>query len=203
MKKAKTRCPTTRCPWLNLSNELYVEYHDREWGRPIHDDRLHFEMITLEGAQAGLSWETVLKKREHYRKVFANFDPNKVARFSQAKVERLMLDPGIIRNRLKIESTVSNAKAFLKLQKEVGSFDKYIWAFVGGKPIMNHFKKLSDYPSKTDISDAISKDLKKRGFRFVGSTIIYAYMQAAGLTQDHSKDCFLHGKKLPNQSEKA
>lgn len=186
-----------RCPWLNLKNPQYVEYHDREWGRPVHDDHKHFEMITLEGAQAGLSWETVLKKRERYREVFKNFDPVKVSKFSIAKVEKLMLDPGIIRNRLKIESTITNAKAFIKIQKEFGTFDKYIWNLVGAKTI-NSFETLEDYPTKTPTSDKISKDLKKRGFRFVGSTIIYAYMQACGMVQDHSKDCYLGGKKLRN-----
>ena len=179
-----------RCPWVNLKNPLYISYHDKEWGVPVHDDRKHFEMITLEGAQAGLSWETVLKKREHYRKVFAEFDPLKVSRFSAKKVEKLLLDPGIIRNRLKVESTVSNAKAFLKIQKEFGSFDTYIWAFVKNKPIKNRIKTIKDYPTKTQISDQISKDLKKRGFRFVGSTIIYAYMQAIGMVNDHTVDCF-------------
>ncbi|MBC75890.1 MAG: DNA-3-methyladenine glycosylase I [Halobacteriovoraceae bacterium] len=188
-----------RCPWLNLKNPQYVEYHDREWGRPVHDDHKHFEMITLEGAQAGLSWETVLKKRERYREVFKNFDPVKVSKFSSAKVEKLMLDPGIIRNRLKIESTITNAKAFIKIQKEFGTFDKYIWNLVGAKTI-NSFETLEDYPTKTPTSDKISKDLKKRGFRFVGSTIIYAYMQACGMVQDHSKDCYLGGKKLRNLS---
>ena len=183
-----------RCPWLKLTNPTYVRYHDLEWGRPVHDDKVLFELLTLEGAQAGLSWETVLMKREHYRKVFANFDPRKVARFSQSKVEKLLLDSGIIRNRLKVESTVTNAQSFLKIQKEYGSFDKYLWGFVGRKPIITSFKKLSDYASKTELSDKISKDLKKRGFRFVGSTIIYAFMQATGMTQDHSKDCYLHGR---------
>lgn len=185
-----------RCPWLKLSNPLYVSYHDHEWGRPVHHDHMHFEMITLEGAQAGLSWETILNKREHYRKVFENFDPVKVARFRKARVEKLLKDPGIVRNRLKVESTVSNAKAFLEIQKEHGSFDKYIWSFVGGKPILTGFARIKDYPTHTEVSDRISKDLKKRGFRFVGTTIIYAYMQAAGLTQDHSKGCYLFEKKF-------
>ena len=185
-----------RCVWLNLNNPDYVVYHDREWGRPVHDEIKHFEMITLEGAQAGLSWETVLKKRARYREVFAGFDPNKVARFSPTKVEKLLQDPGIIRNRLKVESTITNAKAFLAIQKEFGSFDRYIWQFVDNKPMMTIRRSLDDYPTKTAISDRISKDLKKRGFRFVGSTIIYAYMQAAGLAQDHSVECYLHGKKL-------
>lgn len=173
-----------------------MEYHDREWGRPVHDDIRHFEMITLEGAQAGLSWETVLNKRENYRKVFHGFDPVKVSRITPAKIEKLLKDPGIIRNRLKVESTVTNAKAFLKIQRDYGSFDKYIWGFVRGKPMKNAFRSMKDYPSRTEVSDAISKDLKKRGFRFVGSTIIYAYMQAAGLVQDHGVQCHLGGKSL-------
>jgi len=185
-----------RCPWLKLKNPIYVEYHDKEWGRPVHDDRLHFEMITLEGAQAGLSWETVLNKRAHYKKVFKNFDPQKVSKLTKAQITKLLLDPGIIRNRLKVESTVSNAKAFLAVQNEFGSFDKYIWGFVNGKPIYNRFKTVKDYPAKTKVSDEISKDLKKRGFKFVGSTIIYAYMQGIGMTQDHSQDCYLFGKKF-------
>ena len=183
-----------RCSWLNLNNEKYIKYHDNEWGRPIHDDQKHFEMITLEGAQAGLSWETILNKRERYRVVFKDFDPAKVAKFTKKDVAKLMLDPGIARNRLKIESTISNAKAFIEVQEEFGSFDKYIWAYVG-KPIINSFQG-KELPSKTDISEKISKDLKKRGFRFVGSTIIYAYMQAIGMVQDHSKDCYLGGKKI-------
>jgi len=178
-----------RCPWVNLDNPLYVEYHDEEWGRPIYDDRDHFELIILEGAQAGLSWETVLNKRENYRQLFANFDVQKVARFTPAKVEKLLQNQGIIRNRLKVESTITNAKAFIKIQKEFGSFNDYIWEFVGGEPIKNRLKNLKDYPTKTEISDAISKDLKKRGFKFVGSTIIYAYMQAAGLVNDHTQGC--------------
>ncbi len=184
----------TRCSWVNHKNTLYVTYHDKEWGVPIHRDTKHFEMITLEGAQAGLSWETILNKREHYRKVFENFNPVKVAKFSQSKIEKCLLDPGIVRNRLKVESTVSNAKAFLKVQKEFGSFDKYIWGFVNHEPIKNSFHQTSDYPTKTALSDTISKDLKKRGFRFVGSTIIYAYMQAVGLVNDHIKDCFVNKK---------
>lgn len=183
-----------RCPWVNLDNALYVDYHDHEWGRPVHDDRLHFEMLILEGAQAGLSWETILNKRENYRKAFSNFDPKKVAKYSKKKIESLLLDPGIVRNRLKVESAVSNAQAFLAVQKEMGSFDAYIWSFVNGKPLRNHFKKISDYHSKTKLSDEISKDLKRRGFRFVGSTIIYAHMQAIGITNDHSVQCFLSRK---------
>ncbi len=185
-----------RCLWLKLSNKLYVDYHDSEWGRPVHDDQLLFEMLILEGAQAGLSWETVLNKREHYKKVFLDFDIVKVSKMSQKKVEKLLQDPGIIRNRLKVESTISNAKIFLQIQKEYGSFDKYLWAFVKNKPIINHFESLKDYPSRTDISDIISKDMKKKGLRFVGSTIVYAYMQATGMVQDHGVDCYLYQKKF-------
>ena len=179
-----------RCPWVNPQNKLYVEYHDREWGRPVHDDRVHFEFLILEGAQAGLSWETILKKRENYRRAFAKFDPKRVARFSRAKITALMKDAGIVRNRLKIESAVSNAKAFLALQREFGSFDRYVWNFVGGKPIINRPKTLKDYPAHSAESDLLSKDLKKRGFRFVGTTIIYAHMQATGLVNDHCVSCF-------------
>jgi len=186
-----------RCPWVRGKNSLYVDYHDNEWGRPVHDDRHLFEMLILEGAQAGLSWETVLNKRERYKKVFENFDPQKVARFSSSKIEKLLLDPGIIRNRLKINSTVSNASLFLGVQKEFGSFESYLWGFVEGKTLFTKgIKTVKDYPVTTSISDKISKDLKKRGFRFVGSTIIYAYMQAVGLVNDHSEDCFLYGKKI-------
>lgn len=185
-----------RCAWVNLKNPLYIEYHDLEWGRPVHEDKKHFEFIVLEAAQAGLSWETVLKKRERYRKVFSGFDPKKVAQFSKAKVKNLLNDSGIIRNRLKIESAITNAKAFLKIQEEFGSFDSYVWAFVKNKPLYHTFRKLSDCPSKTKISDRISKDLKERGFSFVGSTIVYSYMQAVGLTQDHSYNCYLYRKKF-------
>ena len=179
-----------RCPWVNPQNKLYVEYHDREWGRPVHDDRVHFEFLILEGAQAGLSWETILKNRENYRRAFAKFDPKRVARFSRAKITALMKDAGIVRNRLKIESAVSNAKAFLAVQQEFGSFDRYVWNFVGGKPIINRPKTLKDYPAHSAESDLLSKDLKKRGFRFVGTTIIYAHMQATGLVNDHCVSCF-------------
>ena len=178
-----------RCPWVNLKNEVYVAYHDHEWGRSVHADERHFEMLTLEGAQAGLSWEIILKKRAHYRKVFNNFDSGAVACYTAGQVEALMRDPGIVRNRLKIESTVTNAQAFLRVQKEFGSFDRYIWNFVGHKPIMNVLRKAGDYPVRTKISDAISGDLRRRGFRFVGSTIMYAYMQATGMTNDHVVSC--------------
>ncbi|MEE2743476.1 MAG: DNA-3-methyladenine glycosylase I [Bdellovibrionota bacterium] len=193
-----------RCPWVNLKNPLYIEYHDNEWGRPVHDDRHLFEMLVLEGAQAGLSWETVLKKRAHYKKCFANFDPKKVANFSTEKIEKLLQDPGLIRNRLKINSAVSNASCFLEVQKEFGSFDSYLWGFMEGKPLFTKgLKTWKDYPTETELSKIISKDLKKRGFSFVGSTIIYAYMQAVGLMNDHSVDCYLYGKKIRSLSRKA
>lgn len=178
-----------RCEWCG-TEEIYIDYHDREWGVPVHDDRLHFEMIILDGAQAGLSWITILKRRDGYRKAFDNFYVNKVAKYSDEKVEKLLMDPGIIRNRLKVKSAVQNAKAFIEIQKEFGSFDKYIWQFVNHKTIQNKWKKMSDLPAKTAESDAMSKDLKKRGFSFVGSTICYAYMQAAGMVNDHTGDCF-------------
>jgi len=177
-----------RCAWAR--GELDVVYHDTEWGVPVHDDVVLFEFITLEGAQAGLSWSTILKKREAYRKAFAGFDPVKVARFTPARVERLMQDAGIVRNRLKIESTITNAKAFLAVQKEFGSFDAYLWRFVGGKPLVNARQGVGDVPVRTPESDALSKDLVKRGFRFVGSTICYAFMQAVGLVNDHATSCF-------------
>ena len=185
-----------RCPWLNLKNPLYVTYHDEEWGRPAHDDNHLFEMITLEGAQAGLSWETVLKKRERYREVFFHFDPIKVAKITPTQVKKILQDPGIIRNRLKVESTVSNAKAFLAIQKEWGSFDQYLWSFLSEGILYNSFKSMKDYPTRNEVSDALSKDLKKRGFRFVGTTIMYAFMQAVGMTQDHGLGCYLHRKKF-------
>ena len=182
---------TVRCKWAG-EETLMRDYHDKEWGVPVHDERLLFEFVTLEGAQAGLSWATILGKRDNYRAAFANFDPEKVARFTQRKVERLLKDPGIVRNRLKVESTVSNAKSFLKIQKEFGSFDAYIWEFVGGSPIQNCRKRLEELPAETDESRAMSKDLRKRGFRFVGPTICYAFMQAAGLVNDHETRCFRH-----------
>lgn len=167
-----------------------VEYHDKEWGVPVYDDRLIFEFLSLEGAQAGLSWHTVLKKRENYRIAFENFEPQKVAKFSQARIERLLLNPGIIRNRLKVEATVNNARCFLEVQKAFGSFSTYIWGFVGGEPKIHNIRQLSDYQATSPESDALSKDLKKRGFKFMGSTICYAHMQATGLVNDHSVDCF-------------
>jgi DNA-3-methyladenine glycosylase I len=185
-----TRRPK-RCAWSEKS-DLYRVYHDTEWGVPVHDDRRHFEMLILEGAQAGLSWETILNKREHYRRAFAGFDPAKVARFTPARVERLLQDAGIVRNRLKVEGAVRNARAFLQVQREFGTFDAYIWRFVGGKPVRNHRHALGEIPARTDVSDAMSRDLKKRGFTFVGSTICYAYMQAVGLVNDHLVSCFRH-----------
>ena len=177
-----------RCNWP--SNDLSIRYHDEEWGKPLHDDRGLFEFLILEGAQAGLSWDTILRKRENYRKAFDGFDVNKVARYTDKKVEKLLQDEGIIRNRLKIASAISNARAFLAVQHEFGSFDKYIWSFIDGKPIVNRLKESSQVPAKTEVSDAISKDLKKRGFNFVGSTIMYAFMQATGMVNDHLVSCF-------------
>jgi DNA-3-methyladenine glycosylase I len=177
-----------RCSWP--STELDIAYHDKEWGVPVHDDRVLFEFLVLEGAQAGLSWSTILGKRENYRRAFAGFDPQEVARFTAPKVKQLMKDEGIVRNRLKIESTVSNARAFLAVQKEFGSFDRYVWGFVGGRPLRNPRKALKDIPARTAESDALSKDLKRRGFRFVGSTICYAFMQAVGMVNDHVVGCY-------------
>jgi DNA-3-methyladenine glycosylase I len=177
-----------RCAWP--STPLDVEYHDREWGVPIHDDRVLFEFLTLEGAQAGLSWSTILKKRANYKRAFADFDPARVARFTAAREQRLLKDPGIVRNRLKVHSTVENARAFLRVQKEFGSFDRYVWQFVGGAPKINHWKSMREIAATTRESDALSKDLLKRGFRFVGSTICYAFMQAVGMVNDHTVDCF-------------
>jgi DNA-3-methyladenine glycosylase I len=183
----------TRCTWP--SNELAIAYHDNEWGRPVHDDRVFFELLILEGAQAGLSWDTILKKRENYRRAFDRFDYKKIARYDKRKVASLMADEGIVRNRLKIESTIDNARAFLNIQREFGSFDKYVWSFVGGKPIVNQWDGLKHLPASTPESDALSKDLRKRGFRFVGTTIIYAFMQATGLVNDHLTSCYLHPRK--------
>jgi len=177
-----------RCNWP--TNDLSIRYHDEEWGNPLHDDRGLFEFLILEGAQAGLSWDTILRKRENYRKAFDGFDVNKVARYTDKKVEKLLQDEGIIRNRLKIASAISNARAFLAVQKEFGSFDTFIWSFVDGKPLVNRVKESSQVQVKTEISDAISKDLKKRGFNFVGSTIMYAFMQATGMVNDHLVSCF-------------
>ncbi len=178
-----------RCPWPK-DDELYQEYHDKEWGVPVHDDKKLFEFLLLEGFQAGLSWRTVLYKRENFRKAFDDFDFNKVDKYDKRKINSLMKDSGIIRNKLKIESAVKNASAFIKVREEFGAFDKYIWGFVEGKPIKNKFKSLKELPARTELSDLISKDLKKRGFNFVGSTIIYAHMQATGMVNDHLTTCF-------------
>jgi DNA-3-methyladenine glycosylase I len=178
----------TRCGWAR--SEPNISYHDAEWGVPLHDDRGLFEFLILEGAQAGLSWETILKKRDSYREAFDGFDAARVARYTPKRVERLMANPGIVRNRLKIESAISNARAFLDVQKEAGSFDAYIWGFVGGKPRVNTVRGMGDVPASTPQSDAMSKDLKKRGFRFVGTTICYAFMQATGMVNDHAVECF-------------
>lgn len=183
----------TRCGWAT-SDPLYIEYHDKEWGVPVHDDRKLFEMLILEGVQAGLSWITILRKRENYRKAFDNFDAVKISRYKQAKIEKLLNDAGIIRNKLKINAAIQNAKSFLEVQKEFGSFDKYIWQFMGGKPKINSFKSLKEVPAKTKESDKMSVALKKRGFKFVGSTICYAYMQAVGMVNDHVEGCFKYKK---------
>lgn len=182
----------TRCNWAEGLSLDYIKYHDQEWGVPVFDDRLQFEFLILEGAQAGLSWSTILNKRDGYRKAFADFDPVKVARFTDKRIERLLANPGIVRNRLKVTSAVTNAKAFLAVQDEFRSFSNYIWRFVDGKPIQNRFKKDSDIPATSPESDALSKDLKQRGFKFVGSTIVYAHMQATGLVNDHVTACFRH-----------
>lgn len=179
------------CAWAAGNDDLR-RYHDTEWGMPVHDDRTYFEFLTLEGAQAGLSWDTILRKRAHYRRVFAGFDPRKVARFDRTRIEALLADPGIVRNRLKVESTVTNAQAFLAVQKEFGSFDIYVWAFVGGAPLRNRRRDMNSVPASSAESDALSKDLKQRGFRFVGTTICYAFMQATGLVNDHLVTCPRH-----------
>tara|TARA_Y100000310_G_C20440586_1_gene695912 strand:+ start:247 stop:813 length:567 start_codon:yes stop_codon:yes gene_type:complete len=178
-----------RCSWPS-NNELMIKYHDEEWGVPLHDDKKLFEFIVLDSAQAGLSWQTILNRREGYRKAFSNFDYKKVAKYTQKDVDRLLKDERIIRNKLKIKTTITNAQNFIKIQKEFGSFDKYIWSFVNHKPIVNKNKNMSDIPANTEVSDEVSKDLKKRGFKFVGSTICYAFMQAAGLVNDHIVSCF-------------
>ena len=183
-----------RCGWVG-GKPHFIAYHDREWGVPIHDDRKHFEMLLLEGAQAGLMWETILLRRDGYRRAFAEFDPKKVARFTAKKKAVLLKNPGIIRNRLKIDSAVTNAQAFLSIKEEFGSFNRYVWQFVGGKPKVNRWARMSQVPATSLESDALSKDLKKRGFRFVGSTIVYAYMQAAGLVNDHTTDCFIRARR--------
>lgn len=184
-----------RCPWCG-TDELYVKYHDEEWGVPVHDDKKHFEFLVLESAQAGLSWITVLKKRENYRKAYENFDAAKVALYDENKINELIQNPGIIRNRRKIEASINNAKCFLEIQKEFGSFDKYIWKFVNNQPIVNHWHEISEVPATSEISDKVSKDLKARGFKFLGSTIIYAHLQATGVINDHLVSCFKHNVLL-------
>ncbi len=184
----------TRCGWTHNASPLSVEYHDREWGVPVHDDRVLFEFLTLEGAQAGLSWNTILNKREGYRKAFRGFDANKIARFTKRDVERLLRDSGIVRNRAKIEATIVNAKALLAVRREFGSFDAYLWRFAGGKPRKNRFEWWRDLPAMTEQSDAMSKDLKRRGFKFIGSTICYAFMQAVGMVNDHEVGCFRYSE---------
>jgi DNA-3-methyladenine glycosylase I len=189
-----------RCGWVN-QDPLYIEYHDQEWGVPVYDDRLLFEYLNLEGAQAGLSWYTILKKRENYRKAFDNFEAEKIIQYDEKKIEELIHNEGIVRNKLKINAVITNAHAFLKVVEEFGSFSKYIWSFVGGKPIQNHFREMKDVPAITDISDQLSKDLKKRGFKFVGSTICYAFMQATGMVNDHivTCECYQKTSQLPNK----
>jgi DNA-3-methyladenine glycosylase I len=195
MKPTRTpsrRAPLRRCAWAQ--GDLYAAYHDHEWGVPVHDDRRLFEFLILEGAQAGLSWITILKKRPNYRRAFDDFEAHKVARYDLRKIRKLLADPGIVRNRLKIHSAVQNARAFLAVQQEFGSFDRYVWQFVGARPIRNHWKSLNQVPARTRESDSLSKDLLERGFKFVGSTICYAFMQAMGLVNDHTVDCFRYGK---------
>jgi DNA-3-methyladenine glycosylase I len=194
---SKNRERLKRCPWVQLNNELSLSYHDKEWGVPVHDDRKHFEFLVLEGAQAGLSWQTILQRRKNYEEAFASFDPKRVSAYDHRKIDQLLINEGIIRNRLKIESAIINAQCFLKIQKEFGSFDEYVWKFVNGKPIQNHRKSIQEIPNQTEESKNLSLDLKKRGFKFVGPTIIYAYMQAVGLVNDHTVDCFRHDLLKP------
>jgi DNA-3-methyladenine glycosylase I len=193
-----------RCPWC-LGSNLYRRYHDDEWGVPVHDDRRLFEFLLLEGAQAGLSWSTILAKRGNYRRALAGFDPAKVARYGARDAKRLMGDAGIVRNRLKIESTITNARAFLEVRREFGTFDAYLWAFVGGRPVQNRRRSMKDVPARSDTSDALSKDMKRRGFRFVGSTIVYAFMQAVGMVNDHLTTCFRRTQlaKRPSRASSA
>lgn len=181
-----------RCPWCEGTLDAYVKYHDEEWGVPVHDDKTQFEFLILEGAQAGLSWSTILKKRDGYRQEFANFDVEKVARFDEQKIQKMLQNPGIIRNKLKVRSAVSNAQLFIEIQKEVGSFSEYIWSYVGGSPIQNNWESMDKVPATTKESDKLAKDLQKRGFKFTGSTIMYAHMQATGLVNDHITGCFRH-----------
>jgi len=187
-----------RCPWAG-DTQIYIDYHDKEWGRPVHDDRKLFEMLILEGMQAGLSWITILKRRETFREAFDNFDPEIVARYDEAKMWELMENEGIIRNRLKIHAAVNNAKLFLKVQEDYGSFDKFIWSYVDHTPIVGHIKTMEDIPATTEVSDRMSKDLKKMGFKFVGSTILYAFMQATGMVNDHLTDCFVYQEMIQGE----
>lgn len=189
-----------RCPWA--TGDLSIEYHDREWGVPVHDDQLLFEFLILEGAQAGLSWITILKKRDNYRRAFDSFDAGKIARYNSRKVEKLLADPGIVRNRLKVNAAVKNAEAFLSIQREFGSFDSYIWGFVGHRPIQNAWKSMREVPARTQESDAMSRDLLRRGFKFVGSTICYAFMQAVGLVNDHTVDCFRRAEIIGKERQR-
>jgi len=193
--KGRTTRSITRCPWVNADPAM-IDYHDREWGVPVHDDRTHFEFLVLEGAQAGLSWSTVLRKREGYRRAFSGFDPQKVARYPNARIQKLLADASIVRNRLKIGAAVRNARAFLAVQEEFGSFDRYCWRFVDGRPRVNRRRSMKDIPAKSPESDAFSKDLKRRGFSFVGTTIMYAHMQAVGMVNDHVVDCFRYRELL-------
>jgi DNA-3-methyladenine glycosylase I len=199
VRAPRPRSAVVRCYWSSLEDAAMLAYHDREWGVPVHDDRRHFEFLLLEGAQAGLSWSTILHKRVGYAAAFAAFDPAKVARFTPARIARLTEDPGIIRNRRKIESAVTNARAFLKVQREFGSFDRYAWTFVGGRPKRNHWRRGQRLPATTPESDAFSQDLRARGFKFVGSTIVYAHMQAVGLVNDHAVECFRY-RELRDQT---
>jgi len=180
-----------RCPWCG-KDELYIKYHDEEWGVPVHDDNKHFEFLVLESAQARLSWLTVLRKRENYRKAYDNFEPNKVAKYDENKINELLQNPGIIRNRKKMDASINNAKTFLQIQKEFGSFDNYIWKFVDNSPVINNWNSISELPASSELSDKVSKDLKLRGFKFLGTTIVYAYLQATGVINDHLLDCFRH-----------
>ena len=192
MKSPSSRNPVTRCPWA--AEEPNLAYHDAEWGVPVHDDRVLFEFLILEGAQAGLSWVTILKKRENYREAFEQFDPIKISKYGQRQHDALMANPGIVRNRLKVDSTIQNAKAFLEVQQEFGTFDKYIWSFVGGTPLQNARNSFKEVPASTPESDAMSKDLKRRGFKFIGTTICYAFMQAVGMVNDHVVECYRHAE---------
>jgi DNA-3-methyladenine glycosylase I len=190
IKRKSQKMQRKRCAWTQGSSPLMLDYHDREWGVPVHNDRRLFEFLILEGAQAGLSWKTILDRRQNYRRAFDDFDARKIAQYTKKDINRLLKDEGIIRNRLKIEATVENAKRFIEAKKEFGSFDEYIWQFVGGRPIQNKFKKITELPAQTKESEVMSRELKKRGFRFVGPTICYAFMQAVGLVNDHTTDCF-------------